>query len=95
MSGWVSLRSELRCVAPGGVRLRPAHLAALRPLLPGGPEALLAGGLRHRRHHLHPGELTVTGSQTQNSGDITGAAQVLELAGLGVGFPVFTQLVDI
>ena len=45
---------------PGGVRLRPAHLAALRPLLPGGPEAVLPGGLRHRRHHLHPGELAFT-----------------------------------
>lgn len=48
---------------PGRFWLRAAHLPPLRPVLPGGPAALLHGGLWHRRAHLPEGGCLPGGPQ--------------------------------
>lgn len=58
----LTLTSVARSLAHAGwLWLRFAHFPALRPLLPGGPEALLHGGCRHGRRHLPEGKLSWCG----------------------------------
>lgn len=54
----LSLAHSLSLSRTGWFWLRFAHFPALRPVLPGGPEALLHGGCWDRRRHLLEGKLS-------------------------------------
>lgn len=60
---------------PGWLWLRLAHLPPLRQVLPGGPAALLHGGLRHRRRHLPKGGSFPWDGWSVASGGARGGAQ--------------------